>query len=335
MIEGESPVIQALLGTLLTWALTLAGAAMALFLQGNQRKLLDTSLGFAAGVMLAASYWSLLEPALEMAAGMGSYGEQGEWAFIPVSVGILLGAGFVYAADLIISGMEISSPLHLVSASSSSSSKREEDSESPVPNGDEKTNECFRYYDIRRENGELRQRLRNGETDIDMQRYTTVSEEEKKSSSWRRIVLLIVAVTIHNIPEGLAVGVGFGAVGRSKSATFQTARNLALGIGIQNFPEGIAVSLPLKAAGFSNARAIWYGQLSGLVEPVAGVLGAALVTFIVPILPYALAFAAGAMIYVVVDDIVPESQAEGNGKLASWGAIVGFIVMMSLDVSLG
>jgi len=133
----------------------------------------------------------------------------------------------------------------------------------------------------------------------------------------------------------MGVGVGFGAVGRSQSATFASARNLAIGIGIQNFPEGIAVSLPLKAAGFSTAKAIWYGQLSGLVEPVAGVLGAALVTVIVPILPYALAFAAGAMIYVVIDDIVPESQAEGNGKLASWGAIIGFIVMMSLDVSLG
>merc|ERR1719232_472064 len=240
------------------------------------------------------------------------------------------------SADLIISGMEVSSPLHLVT--DMSSVKKETDSESPVPNGDgegKMNNEWFRYYDIRRDNGELRQRLRNGETDIDMQRYDTVREEEKKSSSWRRILLLIVAVTIHNIPEGLAVGVGFGAVGHSTSATFQTARNLALGIGIQNFPEGIAVSLPLKAAGFSNARAIWYGQLSGLVEPVAGVLGAALVTFIVPILPYALAFAAGAMIYVVVDDIIPESQAEGNGKLASWGAIIGFIVMMSLDVSLG
>ena len=146
---------------------------------------------------------------------------------------------------------------------------------------------------------------------------------------------MIVAVTIHNIPEGLAVGVGFGAVGKSKSATFSSARNLAIGIGLQNFPEGVAVSLPLKASGFSTLRAVWYGQLSGLVEPLAGVLGAALVSLIVPILPYALAFAAGAMIYVVVDDIVPECQAAGNGKAGSWGAILGFIVMMSLDVALG
>jgi len=323
MLEGQSPVVQALLGTTLTWGLTLAGAAMALFLRGNQRRLLDTSLGFAAGVMLAASYWSLLEPALEMAAGMGTYGDRGQWAFLPVSIGVFLGAGFVYAADLVISCLGISSPLHLVD-------KEEADSECPAPArpGDQ----------LSFTNGELRQRTRRGDADIDMvqgRHEDTRLLQHKKSSSWRRILLLIVAVTIHNIPEGLAVGVGFGAVGRSKAATFQSARNLALGIGIQNFPEGIAVSLPLKAAGFSNARAIWYGQLSGLVEPVAGVLGAALVTLIVPILPYALAFAAGAMIYVVVDDIIPESQAEGNGKLASWGAIIGFIVMMSLDVSLG
>jgi len=333
MIEGQSPVVQALLGTLLTWGLTLAGAAMALFLQGNQRKLLDTSLGFAAGVMLAASYWSLLEPALEMASGMGTYGDQGEWAFIPVSVGLLLGAAFVYAADIVISGLGVSSPLQLVTEG------KEKDSESPVPREDPDDDLQFRYQHLTStssSNGELRYRSRAGDTHLDYSLEISHKEEqEKKSSSWRRILLLIVAVTIHNIPEGLAVGVGFGAVGRSTSATFQSARNLALGIGIQNFPEGIAVSLPLKAAGFSTARAIWYGQLSGLVEPVAGVLGAALVTMIVPVLPYALAFAAGAMIYVVVDDIIPESQAEGNGKLASWGAIVGFIVMMSLDVSLG
>merc|ERR1719357_1332621 len=146
---------------------------------------------------------------------------------------------------------------------------------------------------------------------------------ELDGKNWRRILLLIVAITVHNIPEGLAVGVGFGAIGRTKSATFESGRNLALGIGIQNFPEGLSVSLPLKAAGFSTPKAIWYGQLSGLVEPFAGVLGAALVSFIVPLLPYALSFAAGAMIFVVVDDIVPEAHSRGNGKAASWGVIVG------------
>jgi len=147
--------------------------------------------------------------------------------------------------------------------------------------------------------------------------------------------LLIIAITVHNIPEGLAVGVGFGAVGQSSSSTFENARNLAVGIGIQNFPEGLAVSLPLKTAGMSTWKSIWYGQLSGLVEPISGVLGALLVGFVTPTLPYALAFAAGAMIYVVFDDIVPEAQSSGNGKIASWSAIIGFLVMMCLDVGLG
>lgn len=315
MIESQSPVVQALLGTLFTWGLTFLGAAMAVFIQGHQRRLLDISLGFAAGVMLAASYWSLLEPALEMAAGMGSYGERGEWAFIPVSVGVFLGAGFVYTADLVISGLGVSSPLELVDT-------KKHDTESAPALVERQEVEC-----------EVRQRIRPSQESFHV--TPEQSPGHSQSASWRRILLLIVAVTIHNIPEGLAVGVGFGAVGKSKSATFSSARNLALGIGIQNFPEGVAVSLPLKASGFSTLRAVWYGQLSGLVEPVAGVLGAALVSLIVPILPYALAFAAGAMIYVVVDDIVPECQAGGHGKAGSWAAIIGFIVMMSLDVALG
>lgn len=283
---------------------------------------MDISLGFAAGVMLAASYWSLLEPALEMAAGLNTYGDKGQWAFLPVSIGFFFGAAFVFGADKVMSRTGVTSPLDFVDK------KVEPDSESPLP-------EMEQQFFISEESG-LRLRkgfgAGSGVASIDEQER---EDEIKKRSSWRRIVLLIVAVTVHNIPEGLAVGVGFGAVGRTKSATFESARNLALGIGIQNFPEGIAVSLPLKAAGFSTAKAIWYGQLSGLVEPVAGMLGAALVTFIVPLLPYALAFAAGAMVYVVVDDIIPEAQSEGNGKSASWGAITGFIVMMSLDVALG
>ncbi|NXT50286.1 S39AB protein, partial [Pluvianellus socialis] len=156
------------------------------------------------------------------------------------------------------------------------------------------------------------------------------------SSSWRRIMLMILAITIHNIPEGLAVGVGFGAIGKTASATFQSAsRNLAIGIGIQNFPEGLAVSLPLRGAGFSTWKAFWYGQLSGMVEPLAGVFGAFAVVVAEPLLPYALGFAAGAMVYVVMDDIIPEAQTSGNGKLASWTSILGFVVMMSLDVGLG
>ena len=232
---------------------------------------------------------------------MASYGERGEWAFIPVSVGVFLGAGFVYTADLVISGLGVSSPLELVDT------KKHDTESAPALVERQGEVEC-----------EVRQRIRPSEESFNVTPEQSPSHSQVRvtesdcriqlcichllicqSASWRRILLLIVAVTIHNIPEGLAVGVGFGAVGKSKSATFSSARNLALGIGIQNFPEGVAVALPLKASGFSTLRAVWYGQLSGLVEPVAGVLGAALVSLIVPILPYALAFAAGAMIYVV------------------------------------
>jgi zinc transporter 11 len=160
----------------------------------------------------------------------------------------------------------------------------------------------------------------------------------KKSAShaqWKRILLLIVAITVHNIPEGLAVGVGFGAIGKSPLATFESARTLCIGIGIQNFPEGLAVSLPLASSGFSTWKAFWYGQLSGMVEPVAGVLGAFAVTMLEPILPWALAFAAGAMVYVVISDIIPEAHQGGYEKVANWSAMVGFVVMMCLDVGLG
>ncbi|KZC05678.1 Zinc transporter ZIP11 [Dufourea novaeangliae] len=252
MLRDYSQITQALLGTLFTWALTAAGAALVIVIRGKQRKLLDISLGFAAGVMIAASYWSLLAPAIEMATESKMYGADGEYVFVPVGVGFLIGAAFVYGTDVLISSLGLQSP-----------------------------NE------------------------------------------------------VHNIPEGLAVGVGFAAVGSSASATFENARNLAIGIGIQNFPEGLAVSLPLQAAGISTLKSFWYGQLSGMVEPLAGVLGAAGVALAEPALPYALAFAAGAMIYVVIDDIVPEAHQSGNGKLASWAAVVGFLVMMSLDVGLG
>ncbi|XP_026860881.1 zinc transporter ZIP11 isoform X4 [Electrophorus electricus] len=188
------------------------------------------------------------------------------------------------------------------------------------------------------ENGEVYQRrkgvhtshIEGPEAEFRPQEASTPSQ-----SSWRRIVLLILAITIHNVPEGLAVGVGFGAAGKTSSATFESARNLAIGIGIQNFPEGLAVSLPLCGSGMSTWRAFWYGQLSGMVEPLAGLLGGVAVVLAEPLLPYALAFAAGAMVYVVVDDIVPEAQVSGNGKLASWTCIFGFIIMMSLDVGLG
>jgi len=333
MFEGFSPIVQALQGTLFTWGLTALGAATAIFIRGNHRIILDSSLGFAGGVMLAASYWSLLEPALEMAASMETYGKDGEWSFIPVAVGFFLGALFVYGAELVMNHIGVENPVELM--------KKDRFVDDPTSSMSVTVEEAPRYNLRKRKarSGSNEEGLpeQDQEGDVAIKENSTVDDQQKlmDTSHWRRILLLIIAITVHNIPEGLAVGVGFGAVGRTKSATFESARNLALGIGIQNFPEGLSVSLPLKAAGFSTWKAIWYGQLSGIVEPIAGVIGAALVTWITPILPYALAFAAGAMVYVVVDDIVPESQAAGNGKAASWGVVIGFIVMMSLDVGLG
>lgn len=163
-----------------------------------------------------------------------------------------------------------------------------------------------------------------------------LTEAEKRGNAhWKRILLLVIGIVIHNIPEGLAVGVTFGAIGNSDAATFENARNLAIGIGIQNFPEGLAVSLPLHAAGFSMFKSFWYGQLSGMIEPVFGVIGAFAVSIARLILPYALAFAAGAMMYIVMDDIIPEAHASGNGKIATWGATIGFLIMMILEVTLG
>ncbi|XP_050465023.1 zinc transporter ZIP11 isoform X5 [Cataglyphis hispanica] len=310
MLKDHSPIVQALLGTLFTWALTAAGAALVVVIRGKQRKLLDVSLGFAAGVMVAASYWSLLAPAIEMATESKTYGAEGEYAFVPVAVGFLVGAAFVYGTDVLISTLGIQSPNVLLAMQS------------------------VGFY----EQNSRRRQITNINRSSESAEIGTVYEDpnnEAKNNQWRRILLLVVAITVHNIPEGLAVGVGFGAVGSSTSATFENARNLAIGIGIQNFPEGLAVSLPLQAAGISTLKSFWYGQLSGMVEPIAGVLGAAGVTLAAPALPYALAFAAGAMIYVVIDDIIPEAHQSGNGKLASWAAIVGFLVMMSLDVGLG
>ncbi|XP_074099206.1 zinc/iron regulated transporter-related protein 48C isoform X2 [Cotesia typhae] len=310
MIKGYTPITQALLGTLFTWGLTAAGAAVVVIIQGKQRKLLDVSLGFAAGVMVAASYWSLLAPAIEMAEESKFYGENGEFAFVPVAVGFLIGAAFVYGTDLLISSLGIQSPNVLLAMQSVGF--YEQNTRRRIPESTSRSSEITEQGSVYEDPG-----------------------IEAKNNQWRRILLLVVAITVHNIPEGLAVGVGFGAVGSSASATFESARNLAIGIGIQNFPEGLAVSLPLQAAGFSTLKSFWYGQLSGMVEPIAGVLGAACVSLASPVLPYALAFAAGAMIYVVVDDIIPEAHQSGNGTLASWGAMVGFLIMMSLDVGLG
>ncbi|XP_078510402.1 zinc transporter ZIP11 isoform X2 [Lissotriton helveticus] len=331
MIAGYSPVLQACLGTLFTWGLTAAGSALVFVFSSGQRRILDGSLGFAAGVMLAASYWSLLAPAIEMAESSGNYGS---FAFLPVAVGFSVGAAFVYFADLLLPVLGVGDSLHapFVLNHNPRNTKEKADLELPDDVDQELSIRIDKF-----ENGEVYQRKKGAQSSsADEPVASTLRENTpKQDSSWRRIMLLILAITIHNIPEGLAVGVGFGAVGKSASATFESARNLAIGIGIQNFPEGLAVSLPLRGAGFSTWRAFWYGQLSGMVEPIAGVFGAFAVGFAEPLLPYALAFAAGAMVYVVVDDIIPEAQTSGNGKLASWTSILGFVVMMSLDVGLG
>ncbi|XP_075225277.1 zinc/iron regulated transporter-related protein 48C isoform X2 [Lycorma delicatula] len=321
MLPQFGPITQTVLGTLFTWGLTAAGAGLVVIIHGKQRKLLDTSLGFAAGVMTAASYWSLLAPAIEMAEESSFYGEKGEYAFIPVSLGFLFGCLFVFSTDLIISmyGLE-STRMLLADNKHKSHIKYHKKSDVDSESFDEGANcllsvetniDCYRaeFNPMKRRktnaltDGNLQQTFNNSVKNVDLGNNVDARKQ------WKRILLLLIAITVHNIPEGIVVGVGFAAVGTSPSATFQNARNLAIGIGIQNFPEGLAVSLPLHAAGFSTWKSFWYGQLSGMVEPIFGVLGAIAVTLAKPLLPYALAFAAGAMIYVVIDDIVPEAHA--------------------------
>jgi zinc transporter 11 len=294
MLPNLPPYQQALLGTLFTWGVTALGASVVFLVPSDwspttEAKFLDTSLGFAAGVMLAASFWSLLEPALEQAEEAW-----GAHAYIPAVVGFALGALFVWISDQAL----------------------------PHGGGD---------MLALRPAPELKRRRRNS----DSKPGPLVKLASSKRQSDRRILLLIIAVTLHNFPEGLAVGVGFGGVGSSPASTFEQARLLAIGIGLQNAPEGLAVSLPLRRMGYSKSLAFFYGQLSGMVEPIGGVIGAVAVTVAKPILPYALSFAAGAMVFVVVDSVVPESHSRGNGRLASWGAVVGFLVMMALDCGLG
>jgi ZIP family zinc transporter len=266
-LQTLHPIGQALLATGFTWFMTLLGAGVAFFGKDVSRRLLDTMLGFAAGVMVAASYWSLLAPALEMA--------EGRWlpAWVPAAVGFLLGGAVLRGVDMI------------------------------LPH------------------------LHPG---------LAVNEAEGIHTHWRQTTLLVLAITLHNIPEGLAVGVAFGAAAAGfPEATLAGAMTLALGIGIQNFPEGLAVAAPLRRAGYSRRKSFWVGQASGLVEPIAGVLGAAAVLLFQAMLPYALAFAAGAMIFVVVEELIPESQNSGNGDWATMGVMLGFTIMMILDVALG
>lgn len=340
MIPGYGPVTQALLGTLLTWGLTAAGAALVIFVRGNQRRSLDAALGFAAGVMIAASFWSLLNPAIEMAESSKLYGV---YSFLPVAGGFLLGSIFVYGCDKLMSYLGLNSTNMMIQMTQGKD-KAEIAIDELKQNGASarhasKSLDSFSDCLSVQHSGESRRRKKGSISEMEQCTYTAEAAAEQQRaqealSQWKRIMLLVVAITVHNIPEGLAVGVSFGAVGTTNSSTFESARNLAIGIGIQNFPEGLAVSLPLHAAGFSVMRALWYGQLSGMVEPIFGVLGAVAVTFANLILPYALSFAAGAMIYIVADDILPEAHASGNGTIATWGTVAGFLIMMCLEVAL-
>ncbi|VAW19093.1 Metal transporter, ZIP family [hydrothermal vent metagenome] len=262
-----NPIYQALTATLFTWFITAVGAAMVFFFKKINRKVLDGMLGFAAGVMIAASFWSLLSPAIELAE------EAGQIPWVPAVIGFLTGGAFLWLADQLLPHLHLGFP---------------------------------------------------------------TEEAEGISTSWKRSVLLVMAITLHNIPEGLAVGVAFGAVAAGiPAASLMGAIALAIGIGIQNFPEGAAVSVPLRREGMSRWKSFLYGQASGIVEPIAGVIGAATVLIMRPVLPYALAFAAGAMIYVVVEELIPESQLDKNTDIATIGAMVGFAMMMVLDVALG
>jgi len=268
--EDLSPVVQALLGGVGTWGVTALGAAGVVLLRRLNQRLLDVMLGFAAGVMLAASFWSLLAPAIELA------GSQGVPSWVPAAVGLVLGGLFLRVVDALLPHLHPGYPRDAA---------------------------------------------------------------EGVATRWHRTTLMVTAITLHNIPEGLAVGVAFGAVSAglelNGAITLSGALALTIGIAIQNFPEGVAVAMPVRAMGVSRFRSFWFGQLSAVVEPIAAVIGAAAVAAFRPLLPYALAFAAGAMIYVVIEELVPESQRNGNEDIATVATIFGFMVMMILDVALG
>ncbi len=276
----NSPLMQALYAGLFTWFLTACGAGLVFFFKSSNRKLLDASLGFTGGVMIAASFWSLLSPAIEYVELQNELGLSTTPVWLPPAIGFFTGALFLFIIDKIIPH------LHLFG--------KKDEAEGP-------------------------------KTDLE------------------KTVLLVLAIAIHNIPEGLAVGVAFGALASpdllaldgSSIFTLGSAVALGLGIGIQNFPEGFAVAMPLRRIGVSKLKSWQWGQLSAIVEPIFAIIGAAIVMTILPILPYALSFAAGAMIFIVVEEVVPESQKGGNIDLATMGLVLGFIIMMCLDVALG
>ena len=285
------PIILALFAGIFTWGMTALGASLIYLRKEPSRKFLDIMLGFAAGIMLAASFFSLLGPALELA-------EQGSIPpWIPVAIGFLLGGLFLRLVDVILPH------LHLETAQ----------------NG-----ECGCEDPLECSTKGHKQRKRNR------------NKPEGIKTAWHRTTLLVLAITMHNIPEGLAVGVAFGALAANLStASLGGAIALAVGMGLQNFPEGMAVSFPLRRAGFSSGRSMWWGQFSGLVEPIAAVIGAAAVIVALPVLPYALAFAAGAMVYVIVEEVIPEAQHCEHNDQVTIALMIGFAIMMVLDVALG
>ena len=264
---GLSHPIQALLATLFTWAVTALGAGLVFFFKAMHKNILDAMLGFAAGVMVAASFWSLLSPAIELA------GSLFPTAWFPVCLGFLGGGLLLFLGDKIF---------------------------------DRWAQRCGKVPAMR------------------------------GTGSLKRCWMLIFSITLHNIPEGLAVGVAFGSLAYGlEGATLPAACLLALGIGIQNFPEGTAVSVPLRREGFSRKQAFFLGQLSAVVEPIAGLIGALLALKVRLLLPLLLSFAAGAMIYVVVQELIPESQSNERKEVMALFTLVGFSVMMILDVALG
>jgi len=263
-IENNSAVENAFYATIFTWLSTVVGASFVFFFRRIHRKFFDGMLGFTGGVMLAASFWSLLAPSIAMNSGEGIF------KVLPTGIGFVLGALFIYGLDQILPHLHVN----------------------------------FKS-----------------------------EEKEGVDTNWRRSTLLFLAITLHNIPEGLAIGVMFGGVAMGlPEATVGGAFALTIGIALQNLPEGLAVAMPIRRGGASRKKSFMYGQFSAIVEPVFGVLGALAVAFFTPILPYALAFAAGAMIYVVVEEVIPETQRDKYTDIATLGFILGFVLMMSLDV---
>jgi len=352
--EDLHPVLQGLLGTLFTWAMTAAGASLVFFTTRVNQKVMDLFFGFAAGVMIAASCFGLIGPSVAIA-------EQQSWskniAWLPAVIGFLLGSGFLKLVSHFFAHYHAHDHGQLEDMDHMSKQKEKEsirledqkttdeesnrsrsnsDNSISVQNGDSATVHLNNSVDEEEESaGQPRVRTRRKKLFAKLNRM--LWGEGSTHATWHKTLLLVFAITLHNFPEGLAVGVAFGAVGsaENKHRAFSNAVALAIGIGIQDFPEGLGVSMPLRRAGMSRMRSFLHGQFSGLVEPIGGIIGAAAVLVVQPLLPFALSFAAGAMIFVVVEELIPESQRGGHRNIATLGTMLGFVLMMALDIALG